>query len=192
MKTIAIDIDNTISATHDFYLNLANEYDKNYLKKNNYIDETKVVPRSLDWTKEELSYFIENYFNPNTVNIPLVKNADEYIRKLKELGYKIIIITNRGLKNDDHSDEYTEQYLKKHNIPFDELIVRAKDKYIYMKEVDIFIDDSVKECEEVFKNCDCEVIMIEANTNRGYLNSKITKLNGWESIYKFIKSMNEL
>ena len=71
MSKIAIDIDNTICNTSEFFGTFALEYDRNVLHKNSVINLNKVVPRSDEWTKEELSYFVENYFNKESLNIPV-------------------------------------------------------------------------------------------------------------------------
>ena len=71
MSKIAIDIDNTICNTSDFFGLMAENYDKNVLHKNNVINYDKIVPRSDDWSKEELAYFVENYFNKESINIPI-------------------------------------------------------------------------------------------------------------------------
>ena len=60
MSKIAIDIDNTICNTSEFFGPMAEDYDRNVLHKNNVINYDKIVPRSDNLTKEELSYFAEN------------------------------------------------------------------------------------------------------------------------------------
>ena len=62
MSKIAIDIDNTICNTSDFFGPIAENYDRNVLHKNNVINYDKIVPRSDNWTKEELAYFVEKYY----------------------------------------------------------------------------------------------------------------------------------
>ena len=125
MSKIAIDIDNTICNTSEFFGPMAEDYDRNVLHKNNVINYDKIVPRSDNWTKEELAYFVEKYFNKEPINIPIRKDAVIYINKLKELGYEIIFITNRGIKEDDHTDLIVPEYLDKNNIPYDNIITKS-------------------------------------------------------------------
>ena len=113
MIKIAIDIDNTICNTSEFFALMAEDYDRTVLHKNNVINYDKVVPRSDDWSKEELSYFVEKYFNKESINIPIKEDAVVYINKLKELGYEIVFITNRGIKEGDNTDLIVSEYLKK-------------------------------------------------------------------------------
>lgn len=186
LMKIAIDIDNTICDTTAFFKEKTLKYDREILNKTNEIDLNKVIPRSKSWTIEELNYYIENIFNKESINIPIKKDAAYYINKLKE-EYYITFITNRGIKEDDHTDKIIEQYLKKHNIPYDRIITKSNDKYRYIKDFDFFIDDSIKECEMALNNTRCKVIMMESPQNIEYSNNLIFKTNDWKKIYEYIK-----
>lgn len=187
MSKVAIDIDNTICNTSEFFGTIAENYDRNILHKNNAINYDKVVPRSDDWTKEELSYFIENYFNKESINIPIKEDAVTYINKLKELGYEIVFITNRGIKEDDYTDLIVSEYLEKNNIPYDGIITKSNDKYKYLGDCDYFIDDAIRNCEDAVDNTNTKVIMLETNKTKDYNNDKIFKASNWEEIYDYIK-----
>ena len=186
MSKIAIDIDNTICNTSDFYGPLAEKYDRDILHKNNTINYDKVVPRSDNWSKEELSYFIENYFNKESINIPIKEDAVTYINKLKDLGYEIIFITNRGIKDDDHTDLIVSKYLEKNNIPYNHIITKAKEKYLYLDDCTFFIDDSINNCEEAIEKSNTKVILIETPKTKNYNNDKIFKASNWQEIFNYI------
>ena len=190
MSKIAIDIDNTICNTSEFFGSFALEYDRNVLHKNSVINLNKVVPRSDEWTEEELSYFVENYFNKESINIPIKEDAVTYINKLKELGYEIVFITNRGIKDDDHTDLIVSDYLDKNNIPYDDIITKSNDKYVYLEDCDYFIDDAIHNCEEAADKTNCKVIMIETNKTKDYSNNNIFKANNWKEIYNYISNNN--
>ena len=186
MSKIAIDIDNTICNTSEFFGPIAENYDRNVLHKNNDIDFSKVMPRSKDWSQEELLYFVENYFNKEALNIPIKEDAVIYINKLKELGYKIVFITNRGIKEDDHTDLIVPKYLEKNNIPYDNIITKSNDKYMYLNGCDYFIDDAIRNCEQALENTSINVIMMKTNKTKDYKNDKIFKASNWQEIYDYI------
>ena len=188
MSKIAIDIDNTICNTSEFFGLIAENYDRNVLHKNNVINYDKIVPRSDDWSKEELAYFIENYFNKESINIPIKGDAVIYINKFKELGYEIIFITNRGIKEDDHTDLIVPEYLEKHNIPYDKVITKSNDKYMYLDDVDYFIDDAIRNCEEAKEKSNAKVLMMRTNKTKDYINDEIIIVNNWEEIFNYIIS----
>ena len=183
---IAIDIDNTICKTTEFYGKLAVLYDREVLRKNNKIDYTKGIPRSDSWSKEELKYFIVNYYNKNLLNIPVIQKAPFYIRMLKKNGAHITFITNRGTKEDDIAGEITPEYLAINKIPYDELITRANEKYKYLEDYDYFIDDSIKECTLAASNTKCHVIMMNTPQNSNFMDNRILKVDSWEGIYNSI------
>ena len=186
MSKIAIDIDNTICNTSDFFGLMAENYDRNVLHKNNVINYDKIVPRSDDWSKEELAYFVENYFNKESINIPIKEDAVIYINKLKDLENEIIFITNRGIKNDDHTDLIVSKYLEKHNIPYNNIITKSNDKYMYLNDCDYFIDDAIRNCEQALERSYVKVIMMETNKTKNYNNDKIFKASNWREIYDYI------
>ena len=188
LRKIAIDIDNTICYTSDFYGELAVQYDREVLHKNSDIDFSKVVPRSADWTKEELAGFIENIFYKQAIDIPMRKGVSQFINKLKKEGFEIIFITNRGIKEDDHTDLIVPSYLKKNNIPYDEIITKANDKYKFLGNVDYFVDDDIKNCEDALDKTNCKVIMMETDRTQNYSNKKLTKVKNWEEVYKTISN----
>lgn len=188
---IAIDIDNTICETSLFFGKLAEEYDREVLHKNNIIDYTKIMPRSKEWTSEELKYFVDNIFNKKSLEIPIKKDVSKYIKKLKQDGNYIMFITNRGIKDDDHSDLIIEDYLRKNGIPYDEIITKSNDKYKYLENYDYFIDDSIFNCEQVLNNTRCKVILFESENTTEYKNNLLYKTDNWKDVYKYILSENQ-
>lgn len=188
VKKIAIDIDNTICDTSLFYGKLAKDYDRNHLHKKSNIDYTKVVPRSDDWNDEELFYYLDNIYNKLALNIPLKEDVSLYINKLKKLGFEIIFITYRGLKEFDHTDLITPKYLEINNIPYDDIITGTKNKYEYIKDCDYFVDDAIRHCEEALENTNCKVIMMSSDITKGYKNDKFYIANNWKEVFDYIKS----
>ena len=188
MSKIAIDIDDTICNTSKFFGPLAEKYDKEVLHKNSPINYNKVVPRSDEWTKEELSYYIENIFNKESINIPIKKDASLYINKLKDIGFEIVFITNRGIREDDYTDLIVPEYLDINNIPYDSIITKSYDKYMHLDDCDYFVDDAIRNCEQALEKTDCKVIMMATHRTKDYDNDKLFKVNNWEEIYNYILS----
>lgn len=187
MKKIAIDIDNTICETSSFYGKLAMEYDRDILHKKSNIDFKKVVPRSEDWNEEELLYYLESIYNKYALNIPLKDDVSLYINKLKEIGFEIIFITYRGLKDFDHTDLITSKYLEINNIPYDNIITGTENKYEYLRECDYFVDDAIRHCEEALDNTNCKVIMMKSDITKGYKNDQMFIANNWKEVFDYVE-----
>ena len=120
-----------------------------------------------------------------TPNVDLKPGVKEVIDKLYEMGCHITFITARGI---DHTDAYkdSKDYLDKHNIRYDKIITNAKDKAIVCKEqeIDVFIDDSIRNCEEV-SNAGIETLLYETNYNSDYVGLKHAK--DWNYIYEYLR-----
>jgi len=188
MKKIAIDIDNTICDTTDYFGKVAERFDKEVLHKNNVINYNRAVPRSDEWTEEETSLFFKTEFINEQLNIPIKKDVSLYLNKIKELGYEIVFITTRGYGIDYDAEGITKEFFKKNNILYDKLLTRVLEKYEYLDGYDYFIDDFIKQCEGALNNSSCKVIMMSALSNKEYTNDRIKKVNNWKEIYEYIIS----
>lgn len=113
------------------------------------------------------------------------ENAVEVIQRLQKEGHKIIIITARS--SEFHDDPYllSENWLKKNNITYDKLIVNAREKGSICKEenIDIFIDDQLKNCLDVLKQ---EIKVIQIGNDLSKVEGIITVEN-WEQIERQIR-----
>lgn len=180
--TIGIDIDDTITDTFYHLMPAVAEYfnvDIDYLKKNkiSYTTLTKEMKeKELDFAKENFSKYI-----PST---PIKKDAVEYIKKIKKLGHNILIITARNDIFYENARKISEDYLKKHNIEYDELFCTI-DKVGICKEqkVDIFIDDSVNQCNRI-KNAGIKTLLFVSPINEN--NEEHDKVYTWQDVYYYI------
>ena len=182
--TIGIDIDDTIADTFYHIMPSVAEYfneDINYLKENK-ISYTSLTPKM----KEKELEFAREYFDKVIPQTPIKPDAAEYIRKIKKLGHRIIIITARN--NLFYTDAYktSSDYLTKNNVQFDELIC-SFDKAGICKEqnVDIFIDDSINQCNKV-KAVGVKALLFASPINED--NQEHHKVYNWEDVYNYISN----
>ena len=181
---IGIDIDETIAKTWETLMPICAEmYNIN-------IDELKTLPPYYGALKKFISF--EEYLKMMRKcewflqEVPLQENVKEVLTKLKEEGNKIIFITARG---NAYSDPYgmTKKYLDNLSIPYDKIIVNALEKGIVCKEekIDLFIDDSIKNCKDVSQN-GIEVLLIETYLNEN--EKEFIHMKDWNQIYEYIKN----
>lgn len=188
MKKIAVDIDNTICDTTEYFSMLAKKFDTEVLHKNNVINYDRAIPRSDDWTEEENKRFFDEVFFKEQLNIPIKEDVSFYIKKLKDKGFEIDFITTRGYNFDYDAEGLTEKYFELHDIIYDKLITRVLEKYKELDGYDYFIDDFIGQCENALNNTNCKVIMMTERKNKDYKNDKIKKVNNWKEIYEYIIS----
>ena len=179
---IGIDIDDTIASSWKYMIPI---YSKEF---NISIDENSLPyyhPLKNIMSFEQFSERMRKYEQLN-MDIPLKEHVQAILKKLKEEGHTIIFITARGSM---YSNPYkiTKDYLDKYSIPYDKIIVDSWDKASVCKNenIDLFIDDSYKHCQEV-KDIGISVLMMETNYNKQY--KEFRHVKDWKEIYEYIQN----
>lgn len=113
------------------------------------------------------------------------------MQKLHDEGDKIILITARWKTNDIDVEEETKKWIKKNNIPCDKLVINAENKLVAAKQenIDVFIDDSFKNCQMV-SEIGIKTYLMDSRTNRGLVDSKIERVYSWPHLYMKLKEKN--
>lgn len=136
MKTLALDLDGTLAATHDIAFDLMLGPDHGY---------TYEDIESWQWGLDEFgaARFLSAIWHSWTLRVddirPTEPNISEKVRRLNE-GYTVDVVT----ANPDHMgiDDGKEYWLDKHGIEYRELIhvppAQSKGQYF---EYDVFVDD---------------------------------------------------
>ena len=121
------------------------------------------------------------------------QDASDVLSSLRKKGHKIIIVTSRfGCEKQNaigkERRQISEEWLKENNIEYDEIIYtgegNSKVPVVLNKNIDIFIDDSVKNLEEISKYI--PVICFNESYNKNYINDKIKRCSSWKEILSLI------
>lgn len=168
---IGIDIDDTITNSHDYVVSL----------KKKYLPQYNTYERLPDDVFNEFIYKYDHLINKNA---PLKKGAVEAISELKSRGHEIYIMSSRG-NYFDYAYEDSYNYLKKHNIPFDKLLCNLGTKVEAVKNegIDLFIDDNIKVCNLLAQN---GINVIKMKRHDDIENDHIVCCS-WKDITKCIK-----
>ena len=59
---------------------------------------------------------------------------------------------------------------------------------MYLDDVDYFIDDAIRNCEEAKEKSNAKVLMMRTNKTKDYINDEIIIVNNWEEIFNYIIS----
>ena len=185
MKTIIIDIDDTVADSTNYLMKYAIEFDKYYARGEGIIDSSKDLTRCFNWPKDILKLFLEKVFDKYLDEIPSIKDSVDIINKLKQAGHKIIFVSSRNEEQMKEPYKRTLNWLKQNNFQFDKLIVkeRYKGPVKEKEKADIFIDDSIGQTTYVSDNYKVEVILF-SKIKENYNNIKI--IDNWNEIYKTI------
>lgn len=142
---IAIDIDDTLADTFDYYIPFLAEYfgvDANELRANNISYNT--MPPEWQAHEHELSMRYNDRVIPDT---PFKPDAAEGVRTLRSLGHKIFIITARTTAIYHDPVLTTQKELANGHIEYDKLICTIqKAEACKAEKIDILIDDYPANC----------------------------------------------
>ena len=191
---IGIDIYDTIANTYDVLLNYAQNYTINDMGKEikdaNRNSITHMYCKDFhDWNKKEETEFLDKYYERMVLKVQPKMYAVENIRKLKESGEQIYLITARFLSDKFDVEKLTKDWLEKYNIPYDKLILNSQNKVIVAKEndIDIFVDDSIKNCTEM-ANVGIKTYMMDTIINKDFESENIERVYSWPHLYQKLEN----
>lgn len=184
---IGIDIDNVISNFNDVLL-------KEYLKHDKELRNTGIIDNSpyyitvgmFDWSKEENDDFYYNNIQRIAMSLKPLRNAKQTIDKLKQEGNEIYIISSRDNGEYVNPYEMTVEWLEKYNIKYNKLILTDKyQKGPVCKEykIDIMIEDSIKNCEDI-ENNGVKCFIMDTRYNKD--ETRFERVKNWREIYSEI------
>lgn len=190
---LGVDVDGVLTNIQDYILaygakfNYENGIVLENLKKHHYN-----VSKVFDWD-EELSYqFWINHLEDYSLNEEPRHFASEVLKKLKQEGCKIYIITARcSMKEEDIKINKIENilmdWLKEHDIPYDKIVFTNEDKIdaIKQNDIDIMIEDSPKNIMELKDYCD--VVVYDALYNKEAHGKNVVRVNSWYEILDYIE-----
>ena len=184
---IGIDIDNCISNFDDVLLEEYIKHDKE-LRNTGIVDENPIYISigMFDWSKEENDEFYYNNIQRIAMSLKPLNNAKEVIDKLKADGNEIYIITSRDNGEYINPEKMTREWLEKYEIYFDKLILTGRhEKGPVCKEnnIDIMIEDSIKNCEDIENNgVKCYIMDTRYNKHE----TRFERVKRWNEIYSKI------
>ena len=172
---IGFDVDETLTNSEAYIKKLCLEYiEKNNLPFKMTRPSAQSASDMFDWDFDTFSVFWNEYGYKYEESVPTREETAQTIKELKKQGYKIFIVTSRFT---DGAFERTKIWLQKNDIPFDNLVVNIKNKteYCLQNDIKIFVDDSLKVCEDL-KKAGVRALFIDGYTNRD--------VKDYEKIYK--------
>ena len=184
---IGIDIDDTISETFETLLPYAQKYTIEELRREANVDLNKeylnhyYVEKMFNWNKEEAMKFWIKYYEEIIENVNIKKFASQTIKKLKEEGNNIYLITARWARKDNNVEEITRKWLKDNNIVYDKLFLSAESKVNLVQDnkIDIFIDDSYQNCKDVSEKTNAKVYMMDTRVNEKFEINNVKRVYSW-------------
>ena len=185
---IGIDLDDTITKTDEILFKYAKIYNEEEKILFNINREEWNLTKAFGWNEENIKEFFSKYLKSIYEEAEIKENAKERINKLKDDGNEIIIITARDTKSLKEVHEVCKDWLINNKINVDKIVVDGEDKAQNCLEnkIDIFIDDNICNCENVYNNLKIPVLLMNGRYNKDYQNPKIKRVYNWNEIYNEI------
>lgn len=189
---IGIDIDDTITNSYELIF----EQIGKYYNVNSYMLMKKGCKYE-DILANEEKFPDYQRFSREVVEglIPTVsikQGAKEVIKKLKDEGNEIILITARNAIEYSDPLNLTINFLKENDIYYDELHIAIKDKGKFCQEnkINVLIDDSIRNCTSA-KLHEIPHLLLDNTFNRD--NQELNRVYGWQDVYDNVNMLkNEL
>mgnify|MGYP000847963585 FL=1 len=186
---IGIDIDGVIADIEPYIFEYGAKllYDKGRtlddIKRKEY--ETYEI---FKWDRDTEHEFWDNYMLEYYKNAPARAFASEVIKKLKEQGHNIYIITARGISEKElysYLKDITKKWLKENDIYYDEIFFeKDKKKIIQEYDIDIMIEDYAKNIRNL--EAYCEIIVFDCIYNQNV--HEHNRVNSWYEILYLIEN----
>lgn len=195
---IGIDIDGVLTDVRKFTieqgLKYCQENNKGKLINPDAYDSTEIF----NWDEEtDLDFWMKNIFKYAEEN-SVIQGAAENIKKLKENGHAIYIITARWLANPQTNIESirekmrntVKEWLAKNKIEYDYIIFSEEDKskQVLENKIDIMIEDSPNNLKSLSKLT--KMICVDWPYNKEIDNDNIYRCYNWDEIYNKISQIN--
>lgn len=188
---IGIDIDGVLTDIEQWQLDYGSKF---YFEKhgkeiqNNEGYETTEIFKVDSKLDDE---FWTEYFKDYSINVDVRKFASEVIKKLKQDGNEIYIITARGifLSHSANVMPFEEnknivlEWLRKNEIEYDKIIFSPEDKLSICLEnnIDVMIEDKVDNINKISTRI--PVICFHAGYNKNCKGNNIFRCYSWYDIY---------
>lgn len=190
---IGIDIDGVLLDYESKLRAFAEMYDVLEIKGNGIINKnTDLFQEAYGWTDEQNKFFMDNYFEKLSEDIPVMPGAKEVISYLKKCGHELVIISARG-RSVPNMINLAKNILDKNSFIFDKYIWKQKDKLdaCIEEKLDFMIDDNSTTCEKLSSNKIKTIYFKSVATRDLKENEYLKQVTNWGEIYRYFKKMEK-
>ena len=189
---IGIDLDDTIAETAKGFFYYGSKFNQERNINHKIQKKEWDFDKAFGWNEEHIEDFFKTYLEKLFTGLDPKQDAVDIINLLKREGHKIVVITARSVEHIKNAYEICDNWLKEHNIMVDKIVINGNDKAEKCKEndIDIFIDDSIYHCENVYNKLKIPVLLMNSWYNEKQEVNNIKRVFNWHEIYSEIKKIN--
>ena len=191
---IGIDLDGVVFDSEKDFRIYQELYDIEELHGKSIKNEKEVrLQERFDWPEEIVNNFLDRYYVQVVKESNYMPGAKMIIKKLKEEGHELIIVTARG-GNTPEVIAVTEERLQRDNMNiFDKYCYGIVDKGEECKKenIDLMIDDSNVNCKKTSSKNIKTIYLKDAPSYDMEENEYLKVLYNWGEIYRYIKEVEK-
>lgn len=197
---IAIDIDGTLNDNIPYINKRVKKFAKREKIKLSYNPKEYDFCKKYNYSQEIDNKFWEEEIWNYATGIKQKKNASKIVKKLKNEGNEIIILTARYMadrkdENGQRMRSCVENWLKQNKIYYDKIVYvgenNSKLKAFLNNKCEILIDDKVEHLQEISQH-KLAICMIEPYNENVKYNNNVVKCKTWKQVYKAIKNYEKV
>lgn len=175
---IGIDIDDTLIKTREYQT----IYWREFIKEHPNETYTEELPDNINTFGDPYIDIFWDIYRGLLFSSPFKENTSEVLKKLKQDGFNIYIITARRKEKYANLEDKIISTFIENDIPYDGILTDAKDKGKCMQDnnIDILIDDEIYNCESAIKYGKKAILF---NDRKEYTGLKTTS---WLELYDMI------
>lgn len=199
---IGIDIDGVLQNIYKFMIEEGTKYCKENNKGSLINPKAYMTYDMFGWDDEtDTDFWVKNIFL-YAENGEVISKASENIKKLKQDGHNLCIITARWFSAREENKLFpgnvgekmrnaVKEWLAKNDIIYDNIIFSGEDKskYIIENNIDVMIEDSPNNLKQLSKIT--KMICVDWPYNRDVENDNIYRCYDWDEIYETIYKLDK-
>lgn len=182
---IGIDIDGVIQDTERAYRYYAEIYDMEHNNTGVFNRNAVKCQDRYCWSTDQSMDFMRMYSTLIQRNSPLMCGAKEVIKRLKDMGHKIIIISARGVWLNEELKNAEDLFVE-HEIHVDKIELEAIDKLPICIEnkIDVMIDDADFNIKRLSEN-GIKCLYLKDLFGEDVENENVTVVSNWGEILRY-------
>ena len=191
---IGVDVDGVIINSDEAIRVAAELYDLFNLRANgiNRKEGAVYAEEMYDWSKEEIDEFVLTKIYEATSTAPFVPGAIQILKKLREDGHELILITARGNILPELQEE-AERRIEKVGLDFSKKYFKqtTKVEIAKLENIDVMIDDRGSICKAMSEKNIHGLYLRDINRPKLEENEYLHEVSNWGEIYRFIYNLNK-
>ncbi len=178
---IGVDIDGVLADSLSLWINELNSY----FKKDKRVEQIRLLDicETYEVTPLELSVFLARKGRYLMTRPMPITGASQYLGMIKKQ-HDIYIVTAR----DERYKQETVDWLNKHNLPYDELILlgsHEKKEACLSRNLSVLVEDTLEIGVKV-SSAGVPVLLLDAPYNQGALPDLVYRAYSWFDVYRTI------